>query len=62
VVVIAEGHLLDNPQLEAIRMLTNHDMDSGSLRHCKIAGPDRTKVSTGDEKPARVAVTESGHD
>lgn len=30
VVVIDEAHLLDNPQLEAIRMLTNHDMDSGA--------------------------------
>ena len=30
VVVIDEAHLLDNQQLEAIRMPTNHDMDSGS--------------------------------
>src|SRR4249920_560473 len=30
VVVIDEAHLLDNQQLEAIRMLTNHEMDSGS--------------------------------
>src|SRR6478752_10024432 len=30
VVVIDEAHLLDKQQLEAIRMLTNHDMDSGS--------------------------------
>ena len=30
VVVIDEAHLLDNQQLEAIRMMTNHDMDSGS--------------------------------
>jgi type II secretory pathway predicted ATPase ExeA len=29
VVVIDEAHLLDNAQMEAIRMLTNHDMDSG---------------------------------
>ncbi|EUA27844.1 AAA domain protein [Mycobacterium xenopi 4042] len=28
--VIDEAHLLDNHQLEAIRLLTNHDMDSGS--------------------------------
>ena len=27
---IDEAHLLDNTQMEAIRMLTNHDMDSGS--------------------------------
>jgi type II secretory pathway predicted ATPase ExeA len=30
VVVFDEAHLLDNAQLEAIRMLTNHDMDSGA--------------------------------
>lgn len=30
VVVIDEAHLLDNQQLEAIRLLTNHDMDAGS--------------------------------
>ena len=28
--VVDEAHLLDNNQLEAIRLLTNHDMDSGS--------------------------------
>jgi type II secretory pathway predicted ATPase ExeA len=28
--VVDESHLLDNHQLEAIRLLTNHDMDSGS--------------------------------
>ena len=27
---VDEAHLLDNNQLEAIRLLTNHDMDSGS--------------------------------
>lgn len=30
VLVIDEAHLLDNNQMEAIRMLTNHDMDSGA--------------------------------
>ncbi len=30
VVAIDEAHLMDNPQLEAIRMLSNHDMDSDS--------------------------------
>lgn len=28
--VVDEAHLLDNAQMEAIRMLTNHDMNSGS--------------------------------
>ncbi|MDC8985578.1 AAA family ATPase [Mycobacterium marinum] len=28
--VVDEAHFLDNHQLEAIRLLTNHDMDSGS--------------------------------
>ncbi|EUA51332.1 AAA domain protein [Mycobacterium xenopi 3993] len=31
VLVVDEAHLLDNHQLEAIRLLTNHEMDSGSL-------------------------------
>jgi len=30
VLIIDEAHLLDNAQLEAIRLLTNHEMDSGS--------------------------------
>ncbi|MBF6302770.1 ExeA family protein [Nocardia amamiensis] len=30
VLTLDESHLLDNHQLEAIRLLTNHDMDSGS--------------------------------
>ena len=30
IVIFDEAHLLDNTQLEAIRMLTNHDMDSGA--------------------------------
>ena len=30
VLVVDEAHLLDNQQLEAIRLLTNHDMDTGS--------------------------------
>ena len=30
VVIIDEAHLLDNAQMEAVRMLTNHDMDSGT--------------------------------
>jgi type II secretory pathway predicted ATPase ExeA len=30
VVVFDEAHLLDNAQLEAVRMLTNHDMASGA--------------------------------
>ena len=30
IVIFDEAHLLDNTQLEAIRMLTNHNMDSGA--------------------------------
>jgi type II secretory pathway predicted ATPase ExeA len=30
VLIIDEAHLLDHEQLEAVRMLTNHDMDSAS--------------------------------
>jgi type II secretory pathway predicted ATPase ExeA len=38
VLVIDEAHLLDHPQLEAIRMLTNHDMDSTSPFACLLVG------------------------
>ena len=30
IVIFDEAHLLDNAQMEAVRMLTNHDMDSGA--------------------------------
>jgi type II secretory pathway predicted ATPase ExeA len=38
VVVIDEAHLLDHDQLESIRMLTNHDMDSTSPFACLLVG------------------------
>ena len=38
VLVIDEAHLLDHPQLESIRMLTNHDMDSSSPFACLLIG------------------------
>ena len=38
VLVIDEAHLLDHPQLESIRMLTNHDMDSTSPFACLLVG------------------------
>ena len=38
VLVIDEAHLLDHPQLESIRMLTNHDMDSASPFACLLIG------------------------
>ena len=38
VVVIDEAHLLDHDQLESIRMLTNHDMDSSSPFACLLVG------------------------
>jgi type II secretory pathway predicted ATPase ExeA len=38
VLVIDEAHLLDHPQLESIRMLTNHDMDSRSPFACLLVG------------------------
>jgi type II secretory pathway predicted ATPase ExeA len=37
-VVIDEAHLLDHPQLESIRILTNHDMDSTSPFACLLIG------------------------
>lgn len=38
VLVIDEAHLLDHDQLESIRMLTNHDMDSRSPFACLLVG------------------------
>jgi type II secretory pathway predicted ATPase ExeA len=38
IVVIDEAHLLDHPQLESIRMLTNHEMDSTSPFACLLVG------------------------
>jgi type II secretory pathway predicted ATPase ExeA len=38
VLVIDEAHLLDHNQLEGIRMLTNHDMDSASPFACLLVG------------------------
>jgi type II secretory pathway predicted ATPase ExeA len=38
VVVFDEAHLLDHAQLEAIRLLTNHDMDSSSPFACLLVG------------------------
>jgi type II secretory pathway predicted ATPase ExeA len=38
VLIIDEAHLLDHPQLESIRMLTNHDMDSNSPFACLLVG------------------------
>jgi type II secretory pathway predicted ATPase ExeA len=37
-VVIDEAHLLEHAQLESIRMLTNHDMDSASPFSCLLVG------------------------
>jgi type II secretory pathway predicted ATPase ExeA len=38
VLIIDEAHLLDHPQLESIRMLTNHDIDSHSPFACLLVG------------------------
>jgi type II secretory pathway predicted ATPase ExeA len=38
VLVIDEAHLLSHAQLEAIRMLTNHEMDSRSASTCLLIG------------------------
>jgi len=49
VLVIDEAHQLDHDQLEAIRMLTNHDMDSHSPFACLLVGQPtlRRKVKLG---------------
>ena len=38
VLIIDEAHLLDQPQMEAVRMLTNHGMDSGSPMATLLVG------------------------
>jgi type II secretory pathway predicted ATPase ExeA len=38
VLVVDEAHMLTHPQLEALRMLTNHRMDSGALFACVLVG------------------------
>ena len=38
VLVIDEAHLLTHDQLEAVRMLTNHDMDAASPLACLLIG------------------------
>jgi type II secretory pathway predicted ATPase ExeA len=38
VIVVEEAHLLGHDQLEAIRLLTNHDLDSSSPFACLLVG------------------------
>jgi type II secretory pathway predicted ATPase ExeA len=38
ILIIDEAHLLDHDQLESIRMLTNHDMDSRTPFACLLVG------------------------
>ncbi len=38
VLVIDEAHLLEHDQLESVRMLTNHDMDSAAIFACLLIG------------------------
>ena len=38
VLVIDEAHMLDTSQLESVRMLTNHDMDSAAIFACLLIG------------------------
>ncbi len=47
--VIDEGHLLDHDQLEGIRMLTNHDLDSRCPLACLLVGQPtlRRKIKLG---------------
>jgi type II secretory pathway predicted ATPase ExeA len=65
VVAIDEAHLLDNQQMEAVRMLTNHQMDSGApfsavligqptLRQlCASACSPRSSTHLGALQPSR---------
>jgi type II secretory pathway predicted ATPase ExeA len=49
VLVLDEAHLLEHDQLEAVRMLTNHDMDSSSPLACLLVGQPtlRRKIKLG---------------
>jgi type II secretory pathway predicted ATPase ExeA len=49
VVVIDEAHMLTHDQLEGVRMLTNHDMDSRSPFACLLVGQPtlRRKIKLG---------------
>ena len=49
ILVIDEAHLLDHTQLEAVRMLTNHDLDSRSPFACLLVGQPtlRRKIKLG---------------
>ena len=49
VLIIDEAHLLDAAQLEGVRMLTNHDMDSASPFACLLIGqpPLRRRLKLG---------------
>jgi type II secretory pathway predicted ATPase ExeA len=50
ILVIDEAHLLDAAQLEAVRMLTNADMDSASPLACLLIGQPtlRRRLKLGD--------------
>lgn len=50
VLAVDEAHLLNHPQLEAIRMLTNHDMDSRSTFACLLTGQPtlRRRIKVGE--------------
>jgi type II secretory pathway predicted ATPase ExeA len=49
VLVIDEAHLLEHDQLESVRMLTNHDMDSAAMFACLLIGQPtlRRKIKLG---------------
>ncbi|MDT3446943.1 AAA family ATPase [Pseudofrankia sp. BMG5.37] len=50
ILIIDEAHLLDATQLEAVRMLTNTDMDSASPLTCLLIGQPtlRRRIKLGD--------------
>jgi len=64
VLVIDEAHLLDHDQLEGIRMLTNHDMDSRCPFACLLVGQPtlRRKIKLGQlaALDQRIAVRRRG--
>ncbi len=53
VVILDEAHLLDNAQMEAVRMLTNHNMDSGAPFAALLIGQPtlRQRLRLGARRP-----------
>jgi type II secretory pathway predicted ATPase ExeA len=60
VLVIDEAHMLDTSQLESVRMLTNHDMDSAAISPaCSSASPPSAGRSSSACSPPSTSASRS---